>query len=74
MLRWGYPYVMDQFKFHMSLTDRLDQLSEAGVANILEAASQHFGQLPDLNLDGLAIFAEPIKGGDFRLVEIHNLR
>ena len=74
MLRWGYPYVMDHFKFHLSLTDRLDQLPESIVSSILTAADTHFGSLPDLHLDGLAIFAEPVKGADFRLVEIHNLK
>jgi putative phosphonate metabolism protein len=25
---WGYPYVMEEFRFHMSLTDRIDDAEE----------------------------------------------
>ena len=25
---WGYPYVMEEFRFHMSVTDRIDVASE----------------------------------------------
>ena len=70
MLKWGYPYVMDHFKFHLSLTQRLDQVSPATIAQLLASVESHFKDLPDLNLDGLAIFAEPAKGEDFRLVDI----
>lgn len=33
LLRWGYPYVMDQFRFHFTLTGRLDP----GVADAVAA-------------------------------------
>lgn len=32
---WGYPYVMDEFQFHLTLTDRLSQAEEAAVASVL---------------------------------------
>ena len=25
---WGYPYVMEEYRFHMSLTDRIDDAEE----------------------------------------------
>jgi hypothetical protein len=25
---WGYPYVMEEFRFHMSLTERIDDIAE----------------------------------------------
>lgn len=28
---WGYPYVMEDFRFHMTLTDRLDVLEQESV-------------------------------------------
>lgn len=29
---WGYPYVMDQFRFHITLTGRLSRAEEVGIA------------------------------------------
>jgi hypothetical protein len=25
---WGYPYVMEEFRFHISLTERIDDIAE----------------------------------------------
>ncbi len=35
--RWGYPWVMEQFRFHMTLTGRLDDRRRNGIAARLEA-------------------------------------
>ena len=35
--RWGYPWVMEEFRFHMTLTDRLEDGPRARVAAALEA-------------------------------------
>ena len=37
--RWGYPYVMEDWRFHMTLTRRLDP---AEMAILLPAARRHF--------------------------------
>jgi len=41
MLDWGYPYVLEQFKYHMTLTDLLS--AQALVASETDAA-QHFAK------------------------------
>ena len=34
--RWGYPFVLDEFRFHMTLTRRLDEGLRACIAGFLE--------------------------------------
>jgi putative phosphonate metabolism protein len=36
--RWGYPYVFDRFRFHMTLTGPLEEPERGRVRDILEAA------------------------------------
>ena len=54
---WGYPYVMEEFRFHMTLTERLATLERAHWKAVLEA---HFAPLADqpLVLDGLSVFVQ----------------
>lgn len=33
--RWGYPFVMEEFRFHLTLTDRLDAAEAGAVAPVL---------------------------------------
>lgn len=42
LLKWGYPYVADEFRFHLTLTSKLDPTTQA---NAFEAIRQ---RLPDL--------------------------
>jgi 2'-5' RNA ligase len=62
--RYGYPYVMEQFQFHMTLTDRLSDAD----ANRFEAALHgHFGSLAEAEatLDRLSLYHEPAPGAPF---------
>jgi putative phosphonate metabolism protein len=65
LLRWGYPFVLDRFRFHCSLTGSLAKASQEEIAALTHVANQHFSQLPNCVFDSLAIFAEPTKGADF---------
>jgi putative phosphonate metabolism protein len=62
--QFGYPYVMEQFRFHMTLTDRLPA-PERDI--MLEAAQNWFAPaMPDeLVLDRLSLFEEPQAGAPF---------
>lgn len=64
---WGYPYVMDEFSLHMTLTDDLTDLSDVQVFNIIEKAQEWFAPILDapFEIDALSLFIEPIAGGDF---------
>jgi len=66
---WGYPYVFDEFSFHLSLTGRLDSLSDDQLIKWHEAAQAHFGNLPVCRFDRLALFIEPERGADFQLFD-----
>ncbi|MGC8518891.1 MAG: DUF1045 domain-containing protein [Steroidobacteraceae bacterium] len=57
---WGYPYVLEEFQFHMTLTERLEALSAAQRAELQAAAAARFDPLPQpLRVDALSLFVQP---------------
>ncbi|HTZ70783.1 MAG TPA: DUF1045 domain-containing protein, partial [Acetobacteraceae bacterium] len=64
--RWGYPYVMDDWLFHITLTRRL---SSSELAEILPEAQSWFAPLLNLPrlVDGICIFVQC--EGDFVITE-----
>lgn len=64
---YGYPYVFEEFRFHMTLTDRL---GEADDAEIGRAAATWFKPVLEepLVLDRLSLFHEPDAGKPFRRI------
>lgn len=64
---YGYPYVFEEFQFHMTLTDRLD---EDAAAEILQAATTWFAPVLDQEviLDRLSLFHEADTGQPFRRI------
>ncbi|MEZ5665227.1 MAG: DUF1045 domain-containing protein [Burkholderiaceae bacterium] len=66
---WGYPYVLDEYRFHFSLTGPLPGVPADVLVALLEAASARFHLLPALRVDRLSLFVEPEPGAAFRLVE-----
>lgn len=57
---WGYPYVLEEFRFHMTLTERLEALSVAQRAELQAAAAARFDSLPQpLRVEALSLFAQP---------------
>ena len=64
---YGYPYVFEQFQFHMTLTDRL---SAEDATDIAKAATTWFSPILDdeVVIDSLSLFVEPEKGRPFRRV------
>ncbi len=65
--RWGYPYVLDEFRFHLSLSERLD---DEDTPRVLEALARECNGLEEepLLFDALALFVQAEEGGDFRHV------
>jgi len=68
---WGYPYVMDDFAFHMTLTGPLVGLSDARIAQLEDHAQSWFAPLlrDGMLIDGVSWFAEDTPGADFRWVQ-----
>ena len=66
---WGYPYVHDEFRFHLTLTDRLEGLSVSEQLELRTAAAAVFESLPQpLHFDALSLFAQPQPGAALRRV------
>lgn len=65
--RWGYPYVMEEFRFHLTLTDALEAAEQGAVAQALAPAVAPFAQGP-FRLDALALFGDPGGGAPFQLL------
>ena len=72
--QWGYPWVLQHFRFHFSLTGLLDAVTPAVRDALLVAALRQFGSLPACRFDRLSLFVEPEKGADFQLIEQVGLR
>jgi len=66
---WGYPYVLSQFRFHLSLTGSLKDLPDPLTARLNEAAVRHFQHLESWRIDRISLFIEPEPGAPFRLLE-----
>ena len=64
LLRWGYPYVMDQFRFHMTLTGQVAPERQEATASVLrDIFADHIGR--PLSISGLAVFVEETRGAPF---------
>lgn len=66
---WGYPYVFEEFQFHLSLTGPVPEEMQALVRETLEAAFAEFIGKP-LAVQTVAIFAETSRGAPFT---VHSL-
>lgn len=62
--RFGYPYVLEQFQFHMTLTDRLSDEDRAIIEPRAAAWFAEFIGVPRV-VDRLALFHEPAPGAPF---------
>src|SRR3990167_215099 len=69
LVRWGYPYVLDRYRFHLSLTGDLNGVALDTVQRLERAARGTFEGLPACRFDSLALYAEPAPGADFVLLD-----
>jgi putative phosphonate metabolism protein len=66
--RWGYPYVMEEFRFHMTLTGRLDTERRGPVLAMLRDRFAAIG-LGTLAIDRLALFRQDTADSRFRIID-----
>ncbi|WP_412049320.1 DUF1045 domain-containing protein [Hoeflea sp. Naph1] len=66
LMRWGYPYVFDRFRFHMTLSRQLDQ---PDLDRVCEAATAYFAKAlaQPVAINALSLFVEPDPGAPFQL-------
>jgi putative phosphonate metabolism protein len=66
--RWGYPYVMEDFRYHMTLTGRLDAGRRQPVLRMLRDRFSALG-LPSLAIDRIAVFRQDDVDSRFRIIK-----
>jgi putative phosphonate metabolism protein len=71
--RWGYPYVMEEFRFHMTLTGRLDDTRRAAVVAMLRDRFATIG-IERLAVDAIALFRQDNTNSRFRILDHWKLR
>lgn len=67
LMRWGYPYVLDEFRFHMTLTGPIEPDDRDRVHSLIE---DHFSEelSTPLEMDSLGLFEEVKPGGEFNIL------
>ncbi|MEH0070551.1 DUF1045 domain-containing protein [Pannonibacter sp. Pt2-lr] len=67
---WGYPYVFEEFRFHMTLTVKLE--ADSTMSALETAAMDHFAGVTDRphQIASLGLFAEAERGAPFRAIDI----
>ena len=73
LMQWGYPYVMEEFRFHMTLTGPVDHAIRADVE---VAAHRHFSRWlgRPLEIDRVAVFHEPEPERNFMVARSFAMR
>ena len=65
--RWGYPYVLDDFKFHMTLSGKLDDATRDRLAAAY--ATRYAAIDRPVTVGEIAVFMQPDRKSRFRVVE-----
>jgi len=70
LARWGYPHVLESFRFHLSLTGRLLGVPESTVEVHWREASVRLSDLDEtpLPIDAISVSEEPAAGAPFRVI------
>jgi putative phosphonate metabolism protein len=71
--RWGYPYVLEDFRFHMTLTGRLAAERREPILTMLRNSFSAVG-LKTLAIDRIAVFRQENANSRFRIVKDWQLR
>jgi putative phosphonate metabolism protein len=70
---WGYPYVFEDFRFHMTLTGPIAE--EALRARVLEALRDHFAaETGPHRFDGVAVFKQADRAQPFDIIQRFDFR
>ena len=71
--RWGYPYVMEDFRFHMTLTGRLDAGRREPIVKMLQDRFAQIG-IEQLSIDRIALFRQGDRYARFKIISDWPLR
>lgn len=70
---FGYPYVLSEFQFHVSLAGPLDEADLEAVEAALGPPLRSFEQEP-LRIESLCLLGEPQGDGNFTVISRHRFR
>lgn len=71
LMKWGYPYVMDEFRFHLTLTEKIDASArERILPKITNLAAEALGPY---YFDDICLVMEPTPGAQFALLNRYPL-
>jgi putative phosphonate metabolism protein len=73
LMQWGYPYVFEDFRFHMTLTGQVPAERRQAMKAVLEQVFASFIDQP-LTISHLSLFVEPERGAPFSMKRIVPLR
>ncbi len=66
--RWGYPYVFDEFRFHMTLTSALEQADRQPLAERLTGMFEEAVPDPAVSIDRIVLFRQEKRDSRFRIM------
>lgn len=68
LARWGYPYVLDQYRFHLTLTAKL---AESSLERLQPVLTERFAPAVEspLTVADITLWHEEEPGGEFRLLQ-----
>jgi putative phosphonate metabolism protein len=66
LTRWGYPYVLEEFRFHLTLTRRLTQETGAEIVDFLAPHAERACAAPQ-RIASICLFVQVAPGADFTL-------
>ena len=68
LLRWGYPYVLEEWRFHLTLTGRIaDDGERSAITDLLRRQFMGFIDRP-LQVRDLCVFRQPAAGRPFTVL------
>jgi putative phosphonate metabolism protein len=71
--RWGYPYVFEEFRFHMTLTGRLPAAISDAVVEMLRARFSDLA-IANVKVDHIGLFRQASADRNFEVIAHHPLR
>ena len=72
LLRWGYPFVLEEFRFHLTLSGKLDKETASGVEAVLQDLTAPFCAAP-FEINEIALFGERASDGQFEIIRRYPL-
>jgi len=66
--RFGYPYVHEEFRFHMTLTGPLHSDDREATLSVLKSAYQQYGGATQTTIDRICLFKQDTPSSRFRII------